>query len=105
MGVSFTIAVGPRQRSHSGVRVPRDSWPYFTVSDSRHPQSVGPGLRTYIPQEQSDPVIPPDTGFSFLDSYDSQGYDGDIRTRLHTGQLLYCYTFDTVLQFTEHAIE
>jgi hypothetical protein len=35
-GLSLTIAAGPRQRSHSRVRVPRDSWPYFTVSDSRH---------------------------------------------------------------------
>jgi hypothetical protein len=33
-GLSFTIAVGPRQRSHSRVRVPWNSRPYFTVSDS-----------------------------------------------------------------------
>jgi hypothetical protein len=33
--LSFTIATGPRQRSHSRVWVPWDSWPYFTVSDSR----------------------------------------------------------------------
>jgi hypothetical protein len=38
-GLSFTIAVGPRQRSHSWVRVPWDSRPYFTVSDSRLPSS------------------------------------------------------------------
>jgi hypothetical protein len=29
-GLSFTIAAGHRQRSHSRVRVPWDSWPYFT---------------------------------------------------------------------------
>jgi hypothetical protein len=34
-GVSFTIAARPSQRSHSRVRVPFDSRPYFTVSDSR----------------------------------------------------------------------
>jgi hypothetical protein len=34
-GLSFTIAADPRQRSHSQVRVPWDSWPYFTLSDSR----------------------------------------------------------------------
>jgi hypothetical protein len=34
-GLSFTIAAGSRQRSHSCFRVPRASWPYFTVSDSR----------------------------------------------------------------------
>jgi hypothetical protein len=32
---AFTFASGPRQRSHSRVRVPRDSWPHFTVSDFR----------------------------------------------------------------------
>jgi hypothetical protein len=31
----FTIAAGPRQHSHSWVRVPLDSWLYFTVSDIR----------------------------------------------------------------------
>jgi hypothetical protein len=35
MGLSFTIAAGPRQRSHSWVRVPWDSRPYFLVSDLR----------------------------------------------------------------------
>jgi hypothetical protein len=34
-GLPFTTAAGPRQRSHFRVRVPWDSWPYFTVSDSR----------------------------------------------------------------------
>jgi hypothetical protein len=51
-----------RERSHSWVRVPRDSRPYFTVSDSRLPQPGGPGPRIYIPQEQGGPVLPPDTG-------------------------------------------
>jgi hypothetical protein len=66
MGLSFTIAAGPRQRSYSRVRVPQDSWPYSTVSDSRLLQPGGPGLRIYIPQEQGGPVIPPSTGFPFL---------------------------------------
>jgi hypothetical protein len=35
MGLSFTIAAAPRQRSPTQVRVPRDPWPHFTVSDSR----------------------------------------------------------------------
>jgi hypothetical protein len=59
MGLSFTIAAGPRQRSHSQVRVPRDTWRYFTVWDSRLPQPGEPGPRIYIPQEQGGPVIPP----------------------------------------------
>jgi hypothetical protein len=36
-GLSFTIAAGPSQRSHTKVRVPWNSWPYFAVSDSRLP--------------------------------------------------------------------
>jgi hypothetical protein len=32
-GLLFTIAPGPRQRSHFWVLLPWDSWPYFTVSD------------------------------------------------------------------------
>jgi hypothetical protein len=39
MGPLFTIAAGPCQCSHSWIRVPWDSWPYFTVSDSRLPFS------------------------------------------------------------------
>jgi hypothetical protein len=65
MGLSFTIAAGSRQRSHSQVRVPRDLRPYFNVSDSRFPEPRGPGPRIYIPQEHGGPVIPPGTGFPF----------------------------------------
>jgi hypothetical protein len=36
-GLSFTIAAGSRQRSHSRVWVPWNSRPYFTVSDWRLP--------------------------------------------------------------------
>jgi hypothetical protein len=64
-GLSFRIAAGPRQRSHSRLRVPRNSWPYFAVSDSRFPQPGGPGPRICRPQEQGGPVIPPCTGFPF----------------------------------------
>jgi hypothetical protein len=59
MGMSFTIAAGPRQRSHSWVRVPWDSFPHFTLSDSRLPQPAGPGPSSFIPQEEGGPVIPP----------------------------------------------
>jgi hypothetical protein len=34
-GLSFTTTAGPCQRTHSRVRVPWDSRPYSTVSDSR----------------------------------------------------------------------
>jgi hypothetical protein len=64
-GLSFTIAADLCQSSHTRVRIPRDLWPYFTVSDSRHPKPGRPGPRIYIPQEQGGPVIPPDTCFPF----------------------------------------
>jgi hypothetical protein len=63
--LSYTVAAGPRQRSNSGARVPRNSWPYSTASDSRLPQLRGPGPRIYIAQEHGDPVIPLGTGFPF----------------------------------------
>jgi hypothetical protein len=65
IGLSYTIAAGPRQHSYSEVRVPRDSWPYFTVWNSRLPQPGGPSTSIYIPQEQCGPVISPGTGFPF----------------------------------------
>jgi hypothetical protein len=61
MGLSFTIAVGPRQRSHSQVGLLRDSWPQFTVLDSRLPQPEGPGPHIYIPRDR----LAPGTGFHF----------------------------------------
>jgi hypothetical protein len=64
-GLPFTFAAGPRQCSHSQVRVQRDSRPYLTVSDSMLPQPGGPGPRIYISQKQGGPVIPPGTGFFF----------------------------------------
>jgi hypothetical protein len=35
IGLSFTTAVGLRQRSHFVVRVPRHSWPYYSLSVQR----------------------------------------------------------------------
>jgi hypothetical protein len=65
MGLSFTVAAGLCQPSHYRIRVPLNSWPYFTVSGSRLPQPERPGPSIYIPQEQGVPVIPPGTGFPF----------------------------------------
>jgi hypothetical protein len=65
MGLSFIIADAPRQRSHSQVRVLRESRPHFPVSGSRFFQPGGSGPRIYIPQEQGDPLIPPHTDFPF----------------------------------------
>jgi hypothetical protein len=41
-GNCLTTALDPCQRSHSWVRDPQDSWPYFTISESRLPQPGGP---------------------------------------------------------------
>jgi hypothetical protein len=65
MGLSYTIAAGPRQRSHFQVRVPWNSWLHFTVSNSRLTPPGVSGPRIYIPQEQGGPVISPGTGFAF----------------------------------------
>jgi hypothetical protein len=60
-GLSFAYAAVPRQRSLSRVRVPWDSWTYFTLKfETSH----------------------------FVASHDSQGHGGDIRPRLHTGVFL-----------------
>jgi hypothetical protein len=44
-GLSFTFAAGPSQRSHSRVRAPWDSRPYFTLSNLRLPISSPPTTR------------------------------------------------------------
>jgi hypothetical protein len=61
MSLSFTIAAGPRQDSHSRVRVPWGSWPQFTFSNSRLPQPGVSGPRIYISPKQGEPG----TGFPF----------------------------------------
>jgi hypothetical protein len=44
----FAIATDPRQRSHSRVRVPWNSWPYFTkILDSPNPEDQVPAY-TYM---------------------------------------------------------
>jgi hypothetical protein len=53
--LSSTIAAGPRQRSHFRVRVPWDSRPYFTVSESRLPFSSPPTTRR-VTVEVFDPA-------------------------------------------------
>jgi hypothetical protein len=54
-GLSFTVAAGPRQRSYFRVRVPWESWPYFTVSDSTLPFSSPPTTRR-VTVEVFDPA-------------------------------------------------
>jgi hypothetical protein len=63
--LSFTIAAGPRQRSHSWVRVPWDSRPYFTVSDSRLPFS-SPLMTLRATVKVFDPAYTRDNLFLYL---------------------------------------
>jgi hypothetical protein len=66
MGLSFTIAAGPRHRRHSQVRVPQESWPHVTVWDSRLPQAGGWGPRIYIPQDRVSQLYPQPRGYLFI---------------------------------------
>jgi hypothetical protein len=54
-GLSFTIAAGPCQCSHSRDRIPRDSRQYFTLSDSRILFSSPPTTRR-VTVQVFDPV-------------------------------------------------
>jgi hypothetical protein len=45
--LSFVYAAGPRQRIHSRVRVPWDSWPYLAVSDLSLPSLSLPATRRF----------------------------------------------------------
>jgi hypothetical protein len=79
-GLSFTIAAGPRQRSHSQVRVPRDSWPYFTVSNSSLPPTwtvrslylyhPGTGYPSYTPRHWIPLSSPPVTSRATVEVFE-----------------------------------
>jgi hypothetical protein len=71
-GPSFTIASCPRQRSHSRVPVPRNSRPYFSVSDSTLPFSSPPKTRKST-VEVFDPRL--HTGYSLSKSKSKLLYD------------------------------
>jgi hypothetical protein len=66
-GLSFTIAAGPRQRRHSLIWVPWDSWPYFIVSDSRLP-SLSPPTTHRVTVEVFDPASTRESLFFSLSS-------------------------------------
>jgi hypothetical protein len=56
LGPARAVTLGSKSRRNHG---------HILQSHLRLPQPGGPGSRIYIPQEQSGPVIPPGTGFSF----------------------------------------
>jgi hypothetical protein len=69
MGLSFKIAAGCRQCSHSQVRVLQESRPHFTVSESKFPQPGRPSLRVYILQEQGSSL--PTTRMAMAEAFDA----------------------------------
>jgi hypothetical protein len=84
--MSFKIASVLRQCSYSWVRLPHDSWPYFTVPDSRLPQPRGLSPPYLYPSRNRVTQLYTQTlGSLFIASYDSQGYGGGVGTRLHKG--------------------
>jgi hypothetical protein len=84
MGLLCTIAAGARQPSHSQVRVPRESWPLL-MCQIRDPPPGGPGLRTYIPQEQGGPVITPRHWVPFSSDLNSILFSSYKCIRIHGG--------------------
>jgi hypothetical protein len=83
--MSFTIAAGPRQRSHYqvGVRGTHDHILLFQIRD--FPNLEGQVPVFISPRKRMAQLYPQALGSLFFASYDSQGYGGDIRPRLHTG--------------------
>jgi hypothetical protein len=85
MGLPFTIAAGPRQRSHSS-RVTRD---HILLSQIRDSPNLEVQVRVFIsPRNRVAQLYPQALGSPFVASYVSQGYGGGIRTRLHAGSFL-----------------
>jgi hypothetical protein len=83
-GLPFKIAAGPRQCSYSWVRVPRDSWPYFTVSDSRLPQT-GAQVPVFIsPRNRVTRLYPQVLGSLSVAFTTRKAMVEVIRTLLHT---------------------
>jgi hypothetical protein len=85
MGPSFTIVAGPSQRSHSQIRVLRDSWPDFSVLDSRLPQPGGLDPVFISHRKRAARLYPLALDSFFVASWDSQGYGGGIRPCVLTG--------------------
>jgi hypothetical protein len=62
----FTFASGPRQRSLCRVRVPSDSRPCFTLSDSKLPFSWSPTTPPLHHEERADTFLSVDEFFYAL---------------------------------------
>jgi hypothetical protein len=76
MGLSFTIVAGPRRRSHGHILLSQ-------IRDSPDLKDQVPVLMS--PRNRVAQFYPQALGSLFVPSYDSHGYGGGIRPRLHTG--------------------
>jgi hypothetical protein len=92
MGLSFTIAAGLASavilRSES-----RGAHDHILLSQIRDFPNLEGQVPVFVSSNNSVTQLYPQTlGPLFVASYDSQGYDGGIRTRLHIGlNKLYIY--------------
>jgi hypothetical protein len=83
MGLSFTIAVGPRQCSHSQIRVPRNYILLTQIWDS--PNLEGKVLVFISPKNRVAQLYLQALSSLSVAPYDSLGYVEVIQPRLHTG--------------------
>jgi hypothetical protein len=84
-GLPFTIAAGPRQCSHSRVES-RGTRDHILLSQVRHSPNLEGQVPVFIyPRDRLARLYPQSLGSLIVASYDSQGYSGGIRTRLHEG--------------------
>jgi hypothetical protein len=82
MGLSFTIATGPRQRSHCKIRVPRD---HILLSQIWGSTNLKGQVPVFIPSKNTMAQLYPQALSSLsVASYDTQGYGEVIQPRLHT---------------------
>jgi hypothetical protein len=82
--VSFTIVAGPRQCSYSLVES-RRTHDHILLSQTRDSPNLEGQVPVFIsPRNRVAKLHPQALDSLFVASYDSQGYGGGIRTRLHT---------------------
>jgi hypothetical protein len=84
MSLSFSIAAGPRQRTHSQVRIPQASWPHFTASDSRLSQPRSQAHVFISPRNNVAQLYPLALGLFSLPFMTRRAMVEVIRTLLHT---------------------
>jgi hypothetical protein len=86
MSLSFTIAAGPRQRIQFSGPSPGGLVTTFYCPRVETPYNLESEVPVFItPRNRVARLYAQELGSIFVASYDSQGYGGGIRPRLHTG--------------------